>query len=69
MNQRLVFHLYDDGDPTFVAERDGSNARELFTLERGRPQPFSSLVEGRTVDLTRREASGTREKWTSGASR
>jgi Tol biopolymer transport system component len=32
---RLVFHLYDTGDPTFVAERDGSNARELFTLEAG----------------------------------
>jgi serine/threonine protein kinase/Tol biopolymer transport system component len=32
---RLVFHLYDDGDPTFVAERDGSNARQLFTLEPG----------------------------------
>ena len=32
---RLVFHLYDDGDPTFVAERDGSNARELFKLESG----------------------------------
>ena len=32
---RLVFHLYDAGDPTFVAERDGSNARELFTLEPG----------------------------------
>ena len=32
---RLVFHLYDDGDPTFVAGRDGSNARELFTLEPG----------------------------------
>ena len=32
---RLVFHLYDAGDPTFVAERDGSNARELFKLEPG----------------------------------
>ena len=32
---RLVFHLYNDGDPTFVAERDGSNARELFKLEPG----------------------------------
>jgi serine/threonine protein kinase/Tol biopolymer transport system component len=32
---RMVFHLYDPGDPTFVAERDGSNARELFTLEAG----------------------------------
>jgi hypothetical protein len=32
---RLVFHLYDAGDPTFVAERDGSNARELFTLAPG----------------------------------
>ena len=32
---RLVFHLYDPGDPTFVADRDGSNARQLFTLEPG----------------------------------
>jgi len=32
---RLVFHLYDPGDQTFVAERDGSNARELFKLEDG----------------------------------
>jgi Tol biopolymer transport system component len=32
---RLVFHLYDPGDPTFVAERDGSNVRQLFTLEPG----------------------------------
>ena len=32
---RVVFHLYDSGDPTFVAERDGSNPRELFKLEPG----------------------------------
>jgi len=32
---RLVFHLFDDGDPTFVAERDGSNVRELFKLDPG----------------------------------
>jgi serine/threonine protein kinase/Tol biopolymer transport system component len=32
---RLVFHLFDDGDPTFIAERDGSNARELFKLDPG----------------------------------
>ena len=27
---RLVFHLYDPGDPMLVADRDGSNAREIF---------------------------------------
>jgi serine/threonine protein kinase/Tol biopolymer transport system component len=32
---RVVFHLYDSGDQTFVAERDGSNPRELFKLEPG----------------------------------
>jgi Tol biopolymer transport system component len=32
---RLVFHLYDAGDPTFVADRDGSNPRELFKLDPG----------------------------------
>ena len=37
---RVVFHLYDAGDPTFIAGRDGSNARELFKLEPGAHSHF-----------------------------
>jgi serine/threonine protein kinase/Tol biopolymer transport system component len=29
-NQRLAFHTRDAGDPIFVADRDGSNARQIF---------------------------------------
>ena len=33
---RIVFHLYDPSDPMLVADRDGSNAREIFrTAEPG----------------------------------
>jgi len=32
---RVVFHPWDDGDPLFVADRDGSNAKQIFTLGPG----------------------------------
>lgn len=32
---RLVFHTYDPGDPMFVADGDGANARQVFALGPG----------------------------------
>ena len=32
---QVVFHPYDDGDPLFVADRDGSNSKQIFTLGPG----------------------------------
>ena len=32
---RVAFHLGDPGDPIFVADRDGTNARQVFTLHAG----------------------------------
>jgi Tol biopolymer transport system component len=37
---KLLYHLYDPGDPTFVADRDGSNPRQLFKLEAGEHSHF-----------------------------
>ena len=56
---RLVFHLYDPSDPMLVADRDGSNAREIFrTADAGDSQSLSDLVPRWTVDLLRQRRVG-----------
>jgi Tol biopolymer transport system component len=32
---KVVYHLYDAGDPKFVADRDGSNPQQIFKLKNG----------------------------------
>ncbi|MBZ5678124.1 MAG: hypothetical protein LAP61_28090 [Acidobacteriia bacterium] len=37
---QVVFHPYDDGDPLFIADRDGSNSKQIFTLGPGEHNHF-----------------------------
>jgi len=49
---RLVYHTGEDGDPIFVADRTGANARQIFV---GRPESTVTirLVAGWRMDLLR----------------
>jgi DNA-binding winged helix-turn-helix (wHTH) protein len=39
---RLVFHTYEPGDPMFVADADGANARQIFALGPGGHNHFQA---------------------------
>ena len=67
----VVFHPYDTGDPMFVAEHDGSNARQIFTLGAGGHNHYpvwskdgqwiyfvSGVWEAREMDVWRIRPSG-----------
>ena len=53
---RLVYVQGIDGDPIFVADARGSNAREIFKDQRGVAQSQSRLGTRRSVDLFRARA-------------
>ena len=42
--ERIVYHTFAKGDPMFVADRTGANARQIFGGQPGTSQPFSNLV-------------------------
>ena len=47
---RLVFHTYDPGDPMFVADADGANARQIFALGPGGHNHFQAWsTDGRWI--------------------
>jgi len=47
---RLVFHTYDPGDPMFVADGDGANARQIFSLAPGGHNHFPTWsADGRWI--------------------
>jgi len=75
---RLAYHTHDAGDPIFVADRDGANARQIFIGPAGRHNHYpawspdgrwiyfvSGNVAARELDLWRIDASdGTPERLT-----
>lgn len=38
--QRMVYHTFDDGDPTFIADRNGSGSRKIFQDDPGMHSHF-----------------------------
>jgi Tol biopolymer transport system component len=75
---RIVFHTYDTGDPMFVSDGTGGNARQIFTLGAGGHNHFptwspdgqwiyfvSGMWDAREMDLFRiRPIGGTPERLT-----
>ena len=68
---QVVFHTYDDGDPLFVADHDGSNSKQIFTLGPGGHNHFpvwsrdgqwiyfvSGQWDAREMDIWRIQSSG-----------
>lgn len=50
---RLVYHTFDPGDPTFVADRDGNHQREILKNDPGLHNHYQVWSNGRPVDLRR----------------
>ena len=65
---RLAYHETTPGDPIYVADRDGGNARRIFIAEPGHALP--SPQPGRPTAASSISPRGCRPtRWTSGASR
>ena len=48
---RLVYHTWEPGDPTFVADHNGANERQILKSEPGLHNHLSGVVEGWALDL------------------
>ena len=51
--KRIAYHTPDPGDPLFVADRTGADARQLLRGQAGYPHPLSRLVTRRALRLLR----------------
>src|SRR6266403_1873313 len=60
--ERVVYHTFGSGDPIFVADRDGANARRIFGDQPGVHNHFPtwSPVGNRTVFYVARDGDGSR---------
>ena len=64
---RLVYHTPEEGDPVFIADRNGNNPRQIYVDKPGvHNHHLTWSPDGRTSTSCR--ASSRRTKWTSGAS-
>jgi Tol biopolymer transport system component len=63
--ERVVYHTRDNGDPVFVADRNGANSRELLRAEPGVHQHFPVWSpDGEWIYLTiGRESTGEMDLW------
>ncbi|MGO9259502.1 MAG: TolB family protein [Bryobacteraceae bacterium] len=48
---KLAYHTFEDGDPIFIADGDGSNPRQIFRDTPDKHNHYARMGRGRRVDL------------------